>query len=564
MSLGALEETITVTGEAPLVDVQSTQQQSQFQRETLAAIPGTGRITGMANVIPGSRARGADGLQRGWGGRHRPAPFRVHGAPEAEAVVDGMNQAIGSLVSGVFIYNQLTFQEVVIETGGTGSSTGQYHAARRRQHVFGRDDLLLHLTGFDREQPQRRARGPRLAAVGFAQEALRPGWRLWRPDHARSPLVFRLQPARDHTPVPAGQLLQQAPSHDPVALRTRSVPSGVHLAILAGLHAPLDAAGRKTPVLVVHVLPAELQLSLRSPHDDGRRGDGAGGHRRASVQAAGHFEQSLDVPGERPLPVRGAGSRAQSQVQTNTRRPETGGVTPFRFWSNRPTSGTARARSTSATPARTYTSRGRSTRVTSRCPASRPRTQFKAGFEYRYVKTGDASKNTDPNQINQGMDFVFNNRVPIQVRIWAVPFAWEDHAVEKVVFVQDQWTMDRLTLNLGVRYNDVFQDLDEVTLAAGPFVPERTLPYIPNFPHWRNLLPRMGGAYDLFGTGKTAVKGSLGRYSSSDPGDGPGAAAAQPVAEHRDERGMIASLARATPAPATTSPTATCSTRAQR
>ena len=84
--------------------------------------------------------------------------------------------------------------------------------------------------------------------------------------------------------------------------------------------------------------------------------------------------------------------------------------------------------------------------------------------------------------------------------------------MEKVLFVQDQWTMDRLTLNLGVRYNDVFQDLDEVTLAAGPFVPERTLPYIPNFPHWRNLLPRMGGAYDLSGTGKTAVKVALGRY----------------------------------------------------
>ena len=47
--------------------------------------------------------------------------FRVHGAPEAEAIVDGTNQAIGSLVSGVFIYNQLTFQEVVVETGGIGA-----------------------------------------------------------------------------------------------------------------------------------------------------------------------------------------------------------------------------------------------------------------------------------------------------------------------------------------------------------------------------------------------------------------------------------------------------------
>ena len=76
-----------------------------------------------------------------------------------------------------------------------------------------------------------------------------------------------------------------------------------------------------------------------------------------------------------------------------------------------------------------------------------------------------------------------NNRVPVSVRIWAVPFAWQDHAADRVAFVQDQWTIDHLTLNLGLRYNDVFQELDEVHLAAGPFVPERTLPRVPNFPH---------------------------------------------------------------------------------
>jgi hypothetical protein len=35
--------------------------------------------------------------------------FRAHGAPEADAIVDGINQAIGSLVSGVH-YNQPTFR----------------------------------------------------------------------------------------------------------------------------------------------------------------------------------------------------------------------------------------------------------------------------------------------------------------------------------------------------------------------------------------------------------------------------------------------------------------------
>jgi hypothetical protein len=36
---------------------------------------------------------------------------------------------------------------------------------------------------------------------------------------------------------------------------------------------------------------------------------------------------------------------------------------------------------------------------------------------------------------------------------------------------------------------------------------------VKNRPHWRNLNPRVGVAYDLFGTGRTAVKASLGRYN---------------------------------------------------
>lgn len=54
MNVGAIDETITVTGEAPMVDIQSTRQQTQFQRETLEAIPTTGRLTGLSQVIPGS------------------------------------------------------------------------------------------------------------------------------------------------------------------------------------------------------------------------------------------------------------------------------------------------------------------------------------------------------------------------------------------------------------------------------------------------------------------------------------------------------------------------------
>ena len=42
---------------------------------------------------------------------------------------------------------------------------------------------------------------------------------------------------------------------------------------------------------------------------------------------------------------------------------------------------------------------------------------------------------------------------------------------------------------------------------------------IPDTPNWHNVVPRIGGAYDLFGNGKTAVKGNWGIYMS---GQGPG------------------------------------------
>ena len=55
-------------------------------------------------------------------------------------------------------------------------------------------------------------------------------------------------------------------------------------------------------------------------------------------------------------------------------------------------------------------------------------------------------------------------------------------------------------------------------LPAGPFVPARDFPEVEHSPHWKNLSPRVGVAYDLFGNGKTALKVSLGRYSQRNTG----------------------------------------------
>jgi hypothetical protein len=86
------------------------------------------------------------------------------------------------------------------------------------------------------------------------------------------------------------------------------------------------------------------------------------------------------------------------------------------------------------------------------------------------------------------------------------------------VFAQDQWTIERLTMNLGVRYQEWKGSTPEQILPAGPFVPERRVAATTENPHFRNLDPRVGAAYDVFGDGRTAFKVSLGRYVGVETG----------------------------------------------
>jgi hypothetical protein len=111
-----------------------------------------------------------------------------------------------------------------------------------------------------------------------------------------------------------------------------------------------------------------------------------------------------------------------------------------------------------------------------------------------------------------GVDYRFRDGIPNLLTMRDAPWNFEERVDDIAVYVQDQWTIDRFTLNLGARYNDVRGSAPEQVLGAGPFVPERRFEPTKNIPHYRNLSPRLGAAYDLFGTGRTALKASLGHY----------------------------------------------------
>jgi hypothetical protein len=53
----------------------------------------------------------------------------------------------------------------------------------------------------------------------------------------------------------------------------------------------------------------------------------------------------------------------------------------------------------------------------------------------------------------------------------------------------------------------------EADLPAGPFVPARHVDELKGVPEWSDINPRVGVSYDVFGTGRTAVKWSIGRFN---------------------------------------------------
>ena len=124
------------------------------------------------------------------------------------------------------------------------------------------------------------------------------------------------------------------------------------------------------------------------------------------------------------------------------------------------------------------------------------------------------------------VSLTYASGIPTTIRIVAAPLPDNRNELSNIyTFLQDKWSIGRkLTLNLGVRFDRYAAWYPEQgNPGTGPWsnatffsttqfktpYPRRDMPVL------SSLVPRLAFVYDVFGTGKTAVKASYGRYGEN-------------------------------------------------
>jgi hypothetical protein len=132
---------------------------------------------------------------------------------------------------------------------------------------------------------------------------------------------------------------------------------------------------------------------------------------------------------------------------------------------------------------------------------------------------------------NHRLRYSFNNGVPASFTMYG------NHAVDNpfemyttAFYAQDQWTMNRLTLQGGLRFERITSFYPAAQFPVDLYITEPlTFPAQDAGVGPKDINPRFGAAYDVFGNGRTSLKASLGRYPTAENSYGAYGWAQQPA-----------------------------------
>jgi len=133
---------------------------------------------------------------------------------------------------------------------------------------------------------------------------------------------------------------------------------------------------------------------------------------------------------------------------------------------------------------------------------------MKVGYQAAYM-TDDRTWFTN----TQNLAFRFDNGVPNQLTELISPWVNNARAGWHALFAQEQWTAGRLSLQAAVRYDHAGSWFPAQQEGPSRFLPTPMIfPETKGVDSYNDITPRFGAAYDVFGNGRTAIRANIGKY----------------------------------------------------
>ena len=505
LRVGALEETVTVTGASPLVDVQSARQQIVFSDELLSALPiSSMTVTNLAAVVPGMIANSNVGGAAGFYSTNSAINMRMHGTPAGGKVnYDGMRAGhLESTGAAGTIVDPATVEEYTVDTGGAAESS----------------------------------------TMGVMVNMI--------PKEGGNQFKGTFEGLYTHSSLQSSNLTDELRAQGLTSVNSLHYIYDTHAAVGGPIRrdrlwffAAHREAGNKNAVADVYFNKTQgtpfftPDLDRPSYRNEVLR-DYSG---RVTWQASPRSKFNFFVNFQDNCVCRGRGEFVAPEAATNWDWPHQGN--PSVTWSSPMTSrllleaGFAaqifhwpHLLQPEASPDDISTL-DQLTNFTYGSSATwgTPRwaDRYSQRFSMSYVTGSHALKvgfqleegvRKNMAQANGDINYRFRGRgpdaVPNQVTLVVPREANEIMKADSGIFVQDRWTVKRLTINAGLRFDYVNSYVPEQTLPANRWLPAREFAAVSRVPEWTDLNPRMGASYDLFGNGRTALRASVGRYVS--------------------------------------------------